>query len=229
MPPTPTTEPTTGATPGTGATPAQGGQTPAPPPAGATPPAGTTATAAAIPPATGEEALGDAGRRILAEARAAAKDAEARAKAAEQERDALKATTLTDQEKAIAAARKEGETAADARWQSVVRRSEVMRVLTAAGISQSEIDLAAAAPAFGSLKLTERGEVEGLTDAVAAFKKDHPGLFATPAKPVPGGGQGPRPAAAPEDQIRAAEAAGDWRLAMSLKNRQVAELAAQKR
>lgn len=177
----PSDDTTTGATPGAGATPAQAGPTDptTPPPVGATPQAGTTATAAAPTPATGEEALGDAGKRILAEARRAAKDAEDRAKTAEQERDALKAATLSDQEKAIEAARKEGRDEATTTWLGHVRRSSVRQALTAAGISQSELDLAASAPEFGALKVSEDGDVEDLAKAVDAFKASHPTLFVT--------------------------------------------------
>jgi hypothetical protein len=172
---------TTGATPGAGATPAQAGQQEptTQPPAGATPQAGTTATAAATSPATGDEALGDAGKRILAEARREAKEATDRAKAAEAERDALKAATLTDQEKAIAAARKEAIAEADAKWLGHVRRVTVRQALTAAGISQSELDLAANAPEFGALKVSDEGVVEDIGKTVDAFKASHPSLFAS--------------------------------------------------
>jgi hypothetical protein len=217
---------TTGATPGAGATPAQAGpsEPTTPPPVGATPGTGTTATAAAEPPATGEEALGDAGKRILAEARRAAKDAEDRAKAAEQERDALRAATQTDHEKAIEAARKEASSEAEARWQGHVRRSSVRQALTAAGISHSELDLAANAPEFGALTVSDTGDVEDLAKTVDAFKAHHPALFATTA-PAPPGGQGVRQAAGAADAAAAALAKGDVRGAISLKNQQLADAA----
>lgn len=213
---------TTGATPGTGATPAQAGQQePTTPATGATPAASITATAAAQPPATGEEALGDAGKRILAEARRAAKEAEDRAKAAEQERDALRTATLTDQEKAIEAARKEASTEAEGRWQGHVRRSSVRQALTAAGISQSELDLAANAPEFGALKVSEQGDVEGLAKTVSDFQAQHPSLFATTPPPPPGG-QGVRQPVGPAEAAQAALARGDVRGSISLKNQQLA-------
>jgi len=187
-------EPTTGATPGAGATPAQAGQPTTTPPAaqGATPPAATTAPAAAQSPATDDEAaLGDAGKRILAEARRREREAEARAKAAEQERDALREATQTETEKAIAAARKEGEATVRAAFEARIRRSEIRTALTAAGITASELDLASMAPEFGRLKVTDDG-VDGLTEAVATFKALHPALFAKPAAAVADLGGGPR-------------------------------------
>lgn len=190
-------EPTTGATPGAGATPAQAGQqTTTPAATGATPPAGTTAPAADTPPATGDDAsLGDTGKRILAEARRAAKEAEDRAKAAEAERDALKASTQTEAEKALAAAVREAERNTAARYEVRIRQSEVRAALTAAGMSATELDLALAAPEFSRLKVGDQG-TEGVTDAVAAFKTAHPGLFtARQAPPVAdlGGGVRGRP------------------------------------
>lgn len=221
-----TNDTTTGATPGAGATPEQAGPTEptTQPPTGATPPAGTTATAAATSPATGDEsALGDAGKQILAEARRQAKDAEARAKAAEQERDALKAATLTEQEKAIEAARKEAAAEAEGKWQGHVRRSSVRQALTAAGITQGELDLAANAPEFTALAVNETGDVKDLAKAVDDFKKLHPTLFQAPETPP--GGQGVR---APVGVAAAAEEAlakGDIRTSIALKTQQLSQAA----
>ena len=222
---------TTGAMPGTGATPGQAGQQQptTPPPAGATPPAGTTATAAATPPATGEEALGDAGKKVLADARRAAKDAEARARAAEEERDALRTATQTEQEKAIEAARKEAASEADAKWQVALRHAHVLRALTAAGISRSELELAASAPEFGQLPLTDKGEVEDLDPTVDTFRTGHPGLFAAATGPSGSIDGGARGTPSSGEQVRQAEADGDWRTSISLKNRQLAEQAQKKR
>lgn len=215
-------EPTTGATPGTGATPAQAGQpttTPAAP--GATPPAGTMAPAAAAQSATDDAALGEAGKRILAEARRTAKEAEARAVAAEAERDALRTATQTEAEKATAEAVKAARAEVTQAFEARIRRSEVRSALTAAGIVATELDLASLAPEFGRLKVTEDG-VDGLTEAVTTFKALHPALFARPAAPVADLGGGHRGAAPSEaSQIAAAEATGDYRTSIALKNRRL--------
>lgn len=218
---------TTGATPGTGATPDQAGPTTTTPAAsGATPQAGTTAPAAAAPPATGDDAaLGDAGKRILAEARRAAKEAEDRARAAEAERDALRTATQSEQEKALEAARKEAAAEVRTTFESRIRRSEIRTALTAAGISATELDLASAAPEFARLRVTDDG-VDGLTEAVTTFKALHPTLFAKPAPPVADLGGGPRGQSGTptlRQQIAAAEEAGDTRLAIALKNRLLRE------
>lgn len=218
----------TGAMPGAGATPAQDGQQPttSTPPAGATPPAGTTAPAAATSSATDDEsALGDAGKRILAEARRQAKAAEERAKAAEAERDTLRTATQTETEKAIEAARKDAEKATTERFEARIRRSEVRTALTAVGITASELDLASAAQEFAGLKVTEAG-VDGLAEAVASFKTAHPALFAKPAAAigdVGGGVRGSSQGKSLDAQIAEAEAAGDIRLAIALKNRKLRE------
>lgn len=174
---------TTGATLGAGAMPGQAGQQQptTPPPAGATPPAGTTTTPEAEPPATGEDALGDAGKKALDAERDAREQAEKRAKAAEQELEKLRKAGQTEQEKALEAARDEARTEADSRWTGIVRRAQVERALIAAGISQSELALAAAAPDFDSLALSEEGRLEDLTKAVDTFKASHPALFAQAA------------------------------------------------
>src|SRR3989304_1089184 len=83
---------TTGATPGTGATPVQ---------------AGPATTAPAEPtPATGEDDLGEAGKKVLRELRSAERDAQRRAEAAEKELADLRSATQTDGEKALAQARR---------------------------------------------------------------------------------------------------------------------------
>lgn len=213
-------EPTTGATPGTGATPVQAGQpttiTPATPVA--TPAAGTTAPAAAAQSATDDAALGEAGKRILAEARRLAKDAETRAAAAEAERDALRTATQSEAEKATAAAVKEAEKAITATFEARIRRSEVRSALTAAGITATELDLAAQAPEFGRLKVTEDG-VDGLTEAVTTFKALHTTLFVKAAAPVGdvgGGVRGQSGARSIDQQIAEARAAGDQMRVISL-------------
>lgn len=200
-------EPTAGAMPGTGATPGQADQTTTPAATGAMPAAGTTAPAAATPPATDDAALGEAGKRILAEARRAAKEAEDRAKAAEQERDTLRQATLTEAEKATADAVKAARAEVTQAFESRIRRSEIRSALTAAGISPTELDLASMAPEFGRLKVTDDG-VDGLAEAVTTFKALHPSLFGRMG--VADLGAGPRGQAAPQnlaDQIAAQEAA----------------------
>lgn len=169
------TEPTQagGATPpAAGATPAQ--TPPAPPPAPASP-------APATPPATGDDALGDAGKRALDQERSARKAAEAAAKTAQEELEKLRTASQSDAEKALAAAKKEGATEAQAKADARIRRAEVRGALQAAGISPTELDLAAMATEFAELTVTDAGDVDGLATAVETFRKGHPGLFGKPA------------------------------------------------
>lgn len=158
---------------------------------GATPSQTQPAPPAAAPqepqsqPATGsDDGLGEAGKKALADERAAKK-------AAEKERDALKArveelenSSKSDADKALAAAKKEGEQAATDKWSGFIRAARVESALSAAGA----IDAAVAAQAreFGALKVNpDNGEVEGLAEAVEAFKSAHPTLFGAAAQPKP--------------------------------------------
>jgi hypothetical protein len=175
-----------------GATPAAGGatppQTPAQP-APATPAAATTS-------ATGDDdGLGDAGKRALR----AERD---RASAAERERDDLKRrfeelenSSKSEHEKALAQAKRDGATEVAERYQAAIRRSEVRAALTAAGVPATLIDLASRADGFAALKVSDQGEVQGLDEALEAFRKATPDLFAkapaTPPRPADFGG-GPR-------------------------------------
>lgn len=161
-----------------GATPVVEGATPS-----QTPPATPAATTPAEPqqePAKGsEDALGDAGKKALSDERAAKK-------AAERERDALKTrveelenATKSDTDKAIAAARKEGEQAATDKWSGFIRAARVETALSAAGAIDSAV--AAQAREFAALKVNaDSGDVEGLSEAVEAFKQAHPTLFGAP-------------------------------------------------
>jgi len=163
-----------------GATPAVPGATPGQTPAQPAP--ATPAVPAA--PATGDEdGLGDAGKRALRSER------ELRA-AAERERDdfrkrleELENASKSDHEKALAQAKRDGAAEVADRYQAAIRRSEVRAALVAAGAPASVVDLAARADQFSSLKVTDDGEVTGLAEAVEAFRKAMPDLFAKPAAP----------------------------------------------
>jgi hypothetical protein len=130
-------------------------------------------------PATGTEVLGEAGTRALQAERANAKAAAKRADDAEKALEALKLAGASETEKAIAAARKEGAIEVTERFHAQVRRSEVKAALAGAGINPSVLDLAAKADEFSGLTVNDDGEVEGLAQAVAAFKTARADLFAT--------------------------------------------------
>lgn len=153
-------------------------------PAGATPvePDATSgqsapATSSPVDATSTDEQLGDAGKGALQAERKAARDATKRAEAAERELEALRAASLSDQEKAIDAARKEGAAAVTARADAIVRRSEVRRVLAQAGCIDVEVAAAAMAADFADLPVTESGDVEGIDKALTTFRNAHPALF----------------------------------------------------
>ncbi len=173
-----------------GATPAAAGATPVQ----TTPVSPAPATApASAPPATGDpDALGDGGKRALEAERTARREADAKFSALQQEFDTLKAAGQTDQEKAIALARKEASEEVLTRVQSQVRMARVEAALVGAGVEPTLLDLAARADEFTKLKVTDDGSVTGLADAVKALKEARPALFKAPVAPgtADGGARG---------------------------------------
>lgn len=175
-----------------GATPVAGGATP--PQTPAQPAAPTTGTPAE--PATGyPDGLGDAGKKALDAERKRAEEAEKALKAASEELEKVRNASKSDHEKAIDQAKKDGAAEVLATAQAQVRRSEVRAALLAAGIGTNVLDLAAKADVFAELKVTDEGEVPGLEQAIADFKKSMPDLFkpatSNGGRPVDFGG-GPR-------------------------------------
>jgi hypothetical protein len=172
---------TTGATPGTGATPVQ---------------AGPVTTAPAEPkPATGEDDLGEAGKKVLRELRSAERDAQRRAEAAEKELADLRSATQTDQEKALAQARREAAAEERAKFETKLRRAEVRSALRSAGLANDAVlELAMKSDLFAALAVDDEGRVTDLERAITQLKKDAPELFAT-ASPgtVTRGVQTPQP------------------------------------
>lgn len=164
-------------TPPAGAMPAAGGaippQTEPAPPAAATPAAPET-------PATGvDEPLGEPGKQALTTERSARKEAEKQRDAALARAEELENASRSDQEKAVATARKEGTTEAASRYEPMIRRAHVTSALTAAGCLDPAV--AMLADDFRSLHIADTGEVEGLPAAIEAFKVAHPTLFGTKA------------------------------------------------
>jgi hypothetical protein len=176
-----------------GATPVAGGATPPQTPAQ---PAATTPPATPAAPATGDDdGLGEAGTRALKAERDARAAAERERDDAKRQLEELENASRSDHEKAIAQAKKDGAAEALTKVQATVRRSEVRAALSAAGLSSSMLDLASKADEFAALKVNDEGEVQGLEQAIADFKKAMPDLFK--AQPAAGGrapdfGGGPR-------------------------------------
>jgi hypothetical protein len=158
--------------------------------AGATPAQSTPVSPAAAPaePATGDpDALGEGGKAAIVKERAAARAALDRATAAETELANLKTASQTETERAIAQAKKEGAESVSAKLNDRIRRSEARASLLAAGANAEFVDLAVNADEFKGLKVSAEGEVEGLEEAIATFKKSHGGVF---AKATAGAGSG---------------------------------------
>jgi hypothetical protein len=194
------TEPTIPA----GATPAVGGATPPQTPPAASTPAPTPQAQLAVVPAPDPSApddtlgLGDAGKRALDAMKADRNAALAASKAAERELEQLKAASLSETEKAIAAARKAGADEVTERLHARVRRAEVKLALGGAGATPSLIEDLANAAEFAALKVDDSDQVVGLDDALKAHKARVPDAYRAPATPGPGSVDGgPRAPGAP--------------------------------
>lgn len=121
-----------------------------------------------------------------------------RADALERELEELKAGNATEAEKALTAARKEGEKAADAKWQERVRAIEVRGALRGAGIANERfLALAVHSDEFSSLAVDPDGNVSGITEAVALFKKNVPEAFAAAGAGEAGGSKDEKPKVPP--------------------------------
>ena len=176
---------------------AAGSATPAPPATGDT---GAAAAAAAAATKDGEgdgddAPLGEPGKKALETERAARRAAEKRAKDAETEAERLRTAGQSEQEKAIADAKKAGRTEADQVWHGRFVRAEARAALAAAGVGDVGVAVAAFLDEHRDLKVNDDGELEDLDATVQAFKRAPPTLFTAR---VPGGSadQGAKPPAA---------------------------------
>lgn len=150
--------------------------------------------------------LTDAGKKALAEERRRAAAAEKQAKALQARLDIIEAETLSKEEKAL-------KEAADAAARAAQAEAEAMRWRIAAkhGISDEDAELFLT----GSDEETLSRQAERFQSLSAKTPK---------GTHVPGVGNQPNPPSI-LDQIQAAEASGDYKLAIKLKTQRLAELA----
>lgn len=158
-------------------------------------------------PATGDAALGEAGKRALEAERTARKAAEDRAKAAEKERDEAKLANASDHDRAIAAAKAEGEATVTDRLHAAVRRQSVREALLAAGVAAGLVADLSKADEFVGLKVGDDDEIDSkeLAAAVKAHKDRVPDAYKAPGSSgsADGGARGGdrAPATTLEDSI----------------------------
>ncbi|HYM82524.1 MAG TPA: hypothetical protein VEY67_00020, partial [Candidatus Dormibacteraeota bacterium] len=167
---------------------------------GATPPQTPPAASAPAPtpqaqpaptpapePSTDDAAgLGDAGKRALDAMKAERNAALAASKAAERELEQLRTASLSETEKAIAAARKAGADEVTERLHARVRRAETKLALARAGAMSSLIEDLANAAEFAALVVDDADQVAGLDDAIKAHKARVPDAYRAPTSPGPG-------------------------------------------
>lgn len=152
--------------------------------------AAAAAAANPPPPATGEDQLGDAGKRAIAAERQAAATAKAEAAALRAELEELKRTTMSDSEKALDAAKIAGRNEATATLQAQILRTEVR--VAAAGKMKNPAD-AAQMLDLSKFTVAEDGTVDtkAIESAIDELVKDKPYLAgATPAGSGDGGARG---------------------------------------
>ena len=175
-----------------GATPAAGGATPpqTPPAASApvpTPQVQPTAVPAPDPAAPDDSSgLGDAGKRALDAMKAERNAAIAAPKAAERQLEQIKAASLSESEKAIAAARNAGADEVTERLNARIRRAEMKLALARACAVSSLIEDPANAAEFAALVVDDADHVAGLNDAIKAHKARVPDAYRPPTSPGPG-------------------------------------------
>lgn len=141
-----------------------------------------------------DSSLGDAGKKALAEERAARKAAEKEAKRAkelEAELAKLREDAMSEQEKAITQARKEGAAEADAKANVRIAKSEA-RALAAGKTRDPEV----AVQLLGDLAqfVTEDGDVDtdAMSEALDKLVEQKEYLAVGDRQPVPGADQGAR-------------------------------------
>ncbi|MFJ9645007.1 hypothetical protein [Streptomyces sp. NPDC101206] len=186
---------------------------------GGTPPAGDPGTPpAAQPPAPAPAPSGDE-----TDWKAEARKWEQRAKenrSAADELATLKQQAMTDQEKAVAAAEKNGRTAAAAEYAARLAAAEFRAACAAAGV-----DLGEASDLIDTSRFAADGEVD--TDGIKAAVKKLAKLASArgPGRSggdLGGGSSGDAPASL-DKQIAEAEKAGRWTEAIALKRRRAAQ------
>jgi len=185
------TEPPEPSPPGDPTPPPSGDPTPNPEP---TPPADPPA-----PDPGDDEPLGEGGKRALEAERQRAAAFEKQLKAQAAELDKLRQATMSDQEKALADARSEGEKAAEERWRDRVGQASVRAAAAGKFASPEDAHLF-----LDEIPFTDDGQVDNdaLEAKLAAVLESKPYLAAanpgaTPAVPPavptgPRGGQGPQ-------------------------------------
>lgn len=195
-------------------------------------------TPPADPPAADDPPLGPAGEKALNAWKERAKAAEAaagRVPDLERELNELRTAQMTDQEKALAAARDEAAQAARAEVLGQVNSrlftAELRAAAAAANLLPSAtqdllVDPIVALRLLGldEYPVTVTGDInsEAISQHVAAYVAARPHLAAgamQPPGPVDQGARPATPAKTLADQIAEAEAAGNWKLSGQLKTR----------
>lgn len=201
------------------------------------------------PPPAADPPLGPEGEKALQAWKDRAKAAEAdakRTKALEDELAALRAEQMTEQEKAIAAARQEAADGAKAEVLGTVNAKLFAAELKAAAKSDiatadgkhvrltdpsllADSEVALRLLGLGEIPVTESGDIdtEAISTAVAALVAAKPYLAASATPPAGAADQGARTPPALKDldaQIAEAEGKGDWDTTRRLKLHKLAAL-----
>jgi hypothetical protein len=160
------------------------------------------------PAADTDEPLGEGGKRALTAERTARKAAEDREKALQAQLEELQQAQMSEQEKAVAEARRAGETEATAKVQRRIFTAEAK--VAASGKVQdptlfADPDVALKLLGFNEVPVDAAGDIdsEAISKAIDKLTQDRPYLAANGAKPSPGSADGgPRGSGAPTQLTR---------------------------
>lgn len=153
---------------------------------------------------SGDEPLGEPGKKALEAERAKRKEFERKAKRAddlEAEIQQLREQQMSDQEKALDKARKEAAKEARAEAMSEANKRLFRAEVKAAAVGKvadpellADPDVALRLLGLDEVPVTEAGDVdaEAISDALDALVESKPYLAVGDRQPVPGGDQGPR-------------------------------------
>lgn len=172
---------------------------------------------------TEDEPLRPEGKKALEATKARLKAANAKAKAAEERAEALASAQMSEQEKAVEAARKEASETSSSKYRTRIITSEIK---AAAGGKLADPGDAVRLLDLNQFELDDNDELDpqALEKAIAGLLKAKPYLAADKPRFTGSADQGARSTPTLGEAIATATAAKDWRTVGQLKAQQLRDL-----
>lgn len=181
-----------------------------------------------------DKPLGEKGEKALTAMKDQVKTLRAELKAARDEANELKKQQMTEQERAVAEALEAGRSEGLRSGQTAMFRAELRAAVAGKLVEQAVSDLTSDADGamrtlgFSEIPVTSDGDIDGeaISQAVTSFVASRPYLAAgaPPAGSIDQGGRTPPPVKGLDEQIAEAEAKGDVRTSIRLKQQKLAAL-----